>query len=321
MSEISISCDGRDPPAAFFDKIARGERGGASRMWIANHLFLRDPVALAAAALGGSARMDVALMAVNPFTVHPVQAAMAAATLDELFPGRVTLCLGVGAPADLKAVGLDAGKPLKAMREAFEAIRALLAGEVITVAGEVFSIRDRRLATGARAVPLALAASGPQMLELAGAIADRVLISAGASVEFVERTLERVQRGAKGRAVKTSGLVYASVDEDPHAAHDRLRRALAILLRGPHHKDNLASAGSVLDQEQVNQAVLAEDFPLAESLITDDIVTRHTASGTPDQVRSRFDAYRAAGLDEIVIAGARDGDQIAKILHAVEGGI
>lgn len=320
MSEVSISCDGRDPPAMFLDKVASGEAGGAARIWIANHLFLRDPATLATFALERSARMDVALMAVNPFTLHPVQAAMMAATLDELFPGRVTLCLGVGAPADLKAVGLDAAKPLKAMREAFEAIRALLAGEAVTVAGEVFSIRDRRLATGARRVPLALAASGPQMLELAGAIADRVLISAGSSVEFVERTLERVQRGAKGRAVKTSGLVYASVDNNSRAAHDRLRRTLAILLRGPHHKDNLAVAGSVLDQERVNQAVLAEDWPRAESLITDEIVIRHAASGEPAQVRDRFSAYRAAGLDEIVVAGARDGDQIAKILKSVKGG-
>jgi 5,10-methylenetetrahydromethanopterin reductase len=316
LSEISVSCDGRDSLAGFRDKVAAGEAHGARTMWIANHLFQRDPVALAAMALAQASRMGVALMAMSPFTVHPVQAAMAAATLDEFFPGRVTLCLGVGAPADLKSVGIEEPKPLRAMREAIEAARALLAGESVQLEGEAFRIRGRRLATGACAVPIVLAASGPRMLELAGAIGDGVLISAGTSVEFVKWTLEQVHRGANGRPVRAHGLVYAAVDADERRAHDRLRRILAILLRGAHHGPNLASAGSVLDQAELNRAMTAEDWTRAEALITDDIVRRHAASGRPEQVRARFAEYHAAGLDEIVIAGARDGQQIAETMQA-----
>src|SRR4029077_3549261 len=131
----------------------------------------------------------------------PVQAAMAAATLDEFFPGRVSLCLGVGAPADLKSIGIGGDKSIRIMREALELARALLAGETVTSNGEYFRSYGRRLAVGARSVPLILAASGPRMLELAGAAADGVLLSAGTSVEFVERSVERVHRGAKGRAI------------------------------------------------------------------------------------------------------------------------
>lgn len=319
MSDISISSDGRDAPSEFREKVAAGEQGGASTIWIANHLFLRDPLSLASLALSQSSRMNVALMAISPFTIHPVQMAMAAATLDEFFPGRVTLCLGVGAPADLKAIGIDASKPLKAMREAFEAIRGLLSGQSVKLAGGSFTINDRRLATGCRHVPLILAASGPQMLELAGAIADGVLISAGTSVEFVEQTLERIQRGAKGRSVRTSAIVYSAIDDEETAANNRLRRVLAILLRGVHHKPNLAAAGSILDQALLNDSVLAEDWARAELQITDDIVRRHAASGTLDQVKDRFAAYHAVGLDEVIIAGARDGDQISKILKASKG--
>jgi 5,10-methylenetetrahydromethanopterin reductase len=315
LSNLSISSDGRDAPAEFEAKLAAGEQGGAATMWIANHLFLRDPVALAALSLARTSRIKVALMAMSPFTVHPVQLAMAAATLDELFPGRVTVCIGVGAPADLKAVGLDASKPLKAMREAFDAIRGLLDGQTVKLAGESYTIHDRRLATGRREVPLVLAASGPQMLELAGAIADGVLISAGTSVEFIGQTLERVQRGAKGRKVRTSAVAYAAIDAAEDKANDRLRRALAILLRGAHHRPNLDAAGSVLDQAALNDAVLAEDWPRAEALITDDIVRRHAASGTAEQVKARLTAYHAVGLDEIVISGPRDGDQITRILR------
>ena len=285
-------------------------------MWIANHLFQRDPITLAALSLSQTTRMGVALMAMSPFTVHPVQAAMAAATLDEVFPGRVTLCLGVGAPADLKAVSIEAPKPLRPMREAIEAARALFSGETVRFAGETFRINDRMLASGRRPVPIILAASGPQMLELAGAVADGVLISAGTSVEFVKWTLEQVHRGAKGRQVRAHGLVYSAVDTDEQRAHDRLRRVLAILLRGNHHTANLSRAGSVLDQVALNEAVLAEDWARAETLITDDIVRRHAASGRNEQAKARFAEYHAAGLDEIIVAGARDGEQIAQIMQA-----
>jgi 5,10-methylenetetrahydromethanopterin reductase len=112
-------------------------------------------------------------------------------------------------------------------------------------------------------------------------------------------------------------MVYASVDDVEQRAHDRLRRVLAILLRGSHHAANLQRAGSRLDQHALNAAVLAEDWTGAEALITDDIVSRHAASGRPEQLRARFAEYHAAGLDEIVIAGARDGEQITQIIQAI----
>ena len=239
MSDISVSSDGRDSLPGFQGKVAAGENGGAAAIWIANHLFQRDPITLAAMSLAQTKRMRVTLMAMSPLTVHPVQAVMAAATLDEFFPGRVTLCLGVGAPADLNSIGIGAERPLRIMGEALELARALLAGETVQVDGEFFHANGRQLFTGLRPVPLVLAASGPRMLELAGAAADGVLISAGASVEFVKRSLEHVHRGAKGRSVRTHAVVYAAVHEDETLAHDRLRRILAILLRGRHHAPNL----------------------------------------------------------------------------------
>ena len=138
----------------------------------------------------------------------------------------------------------------------------------------------------------------------------------GTSLEFVKWSLEHAHHGAKGRSVRTHALVYAAVEDTETQAHDRLRRILAILLRGSHHAPNLQLGGSVLDQSALNEAVLAEDWARAEAFITDDIVRRHAASGRPEQVRARFADYQSAGLDEIVVAGARDGAQITRIMQA-----
>jgi 5,10-methylenetetrahydromethanopterin reductase len=317
LSEISISSDGRDPITGFREKVATAESGGAAANWIANHLFQRDPITLAAMSLTQTERMRVTLMAISPLTIHPVQAVMAAATLDEFFPGRVSLCLGIGAPADLKSVGIGAEKALWIMREALELARALLAGQTVTSSGEFFHSYGRRFAVNKCSVPLILAASGPKMLELAGAAADGVLLSAGTSVEFVKWSIERVHRGAKGRPVRIHGVVYAAVDQDEKLAHDRLRRVLAILLRGSHHVPNLELTGSALDQSVLNEAVTSEDWVRAEGLITDEIVRRHAASGRPEQVRDRLAAYRMAGLDEIVLSGIRGGTQLGEIMTAI----
>jgi len=316
LFDISISSDGRDAPEAFFGKVAAATGNGRRRIWIANHLFQRDPLALAGAALARDPRIDVALMAMSPLTMHPAQLAMNAATLDELYPGRIALCLGVGAPADLASVGLAAEKPLGPVREAIRITRALLAGETVTLQGESFSVQGRRQINAPRAVPIMLAASGPKMLELAGAEADGVLLSAGTSVEFIRWCLQHVEAGAKGRAVRRIGLVYASVADTAEAAHQRLRRVLSITLRGKHHARNLQMAGNSLDQAALYAAVQAEDWPRAMAMITDEILAGHAASGLPEQVAARFAAYAGAGLDEIVLSGVADSQQLANLINA-----
>lgn len=317
MPELSLSTDAREPVAAILAKVEAAYAAGVRTLWVANHLFQRDPVTLAHAALARCPQVRAVLMAVNPFTQHPVQSAMAAATLDELFPGRVSLCLGAGAPADLQSVGLDGSKPLALMREAVQLTRALFSGETVRFEGQHFEVRERVLGNGNTRIPLILAASGPQMLELAGACADGVLITAGSSVEFVRWSVDHVRRGAGDRRVLVHGLAYAAIDDDASRACARVRRTLGIVLRGPHHARNLELAGSVLDQARLSRAVAENDEASLQALLTDDVVRRHTLAGTAHDIRSRLQAYRRAGLDEAVLAGAVDPQQVSRILAAV----
>ena len=89
-----------------------------------------------------------------------------------------------------------------------------------------------------------------------------------------------------------------------------MRRRLAHVLRGGHHARNLELAGTKLDQSALAHAFAREDWGRVEALITDDVVRRHCASGTPRGALAALADYRAAGLDEIVIHGVQDGDQV-----------
>jgi 5,10-methylenetetrahydromethanopterin reductase len=316
MPDIGVAFDGRAPVATIAEQARLAEAGGATTLWIASHLFLRDPITSAALALGATTHIRVALMAMSPYSMHPVFAAMAAATLDEMYPGRVTLCLGVGAPADLTAAGIAAPKPLATLREAIELSRALLSGAPVRHAGEIFQVSDRRLVNGAGRVPIVLAASGPQMLELAGRAADGVLISAATSVPFIRWCLDHVERGAAGRPVAKGALVYTSVAARAGDAHDKVRRKLGFVLRGAHHARNLALAGTALHQGALGAAYRTEDWPTVDRLIDDAVVRNHAASGTPADVRAAFAAYHAIGLDEVIVGGADTPDDVRDCLAA-----
>jgi 5,10-methylenetetrahydromethanopterin reductase len=317
---IGIATDGRAPIATIVEQVRAAEAGGARTFWLASHLFLRDPITTAALALAATTRIRIALMAVSPYAMHPVLAAMAAGTLDERFPGRVILCLGVGAPADLAAAGIAKPKPLATLREAIAVARALLSGEPVRHDGQVYQIADRRLINGSGRVPVMLAASGPQMLALGGRSADGVVISATTSVPFIRWCLEHVERGARDRvadgAVAKLALVMTSVAARPADAHARVRRKLGFVLRGAHHARNLALAGTALDQAALYAAYAAEDWTTVERLVDDGVVRNHAASGTPEAVRVAVAAYRAIGLDEVILIGADTPEDVRAALAA-----
>lgn len=318
MFELGLSIDGFSPAADIAGQARAAEAGGADTVWIATHLFLRDPVALAATALAATKTLKIALMAMSPYALHPVHAAMAAATLDELYPGRVILSLGAGAPADLAAAGIARSRPLATLREAIAICRALFAGGTVDHQGEIFQITERRLANAARKIPIVLAASGPKMLELAGGHADGAIISGATSAPFVRWCLDHVDRGAKGRKIKTYGIVYTRIDVDSDAAIDPVRRTLGFILRGEHHAMNVAMGGAALDQAALRDAYAVEDWRRVEALVTNDVAAIHSACGDAERARARLAEYHAAGLDQIILNGLEQPAEIESTLNAVQ---
>jgi 5,10-methylenetetrahydromethanopterin reductase len=315
MAEFGISMDGRAPVTDIPAQAKAAEEGGASTLWIACHLYLRDPITMAALALGATRCIKIALMAMSPYSVHPVFIAMAAATLDEMYPGRVILCLGAGAPADLKAAGLEATKPLVSIGETVKICRALLAGEMADFQGQVFQVSGRLLANGGRKVPIVLAASRARMLKLAGHESDGVLISAATSPPFVKACLAEAASANPG--FRKVGIVYTKLGSTEKEGIDPIRRPIGFVLRGAHHAENIRLSGARLDQAALATAYAAENWAEVDRLVSDDVVRRHAACGTPDQVRAKLDEYRAIGLDEVVIGGMDDAPSIAAALAAV----
>lgn len=317
QTEIGVASDGRASLRDFVAQARAAEAGGASTLWVASHLFLRDPITAAHAALAATSRIRVALMAMSPFSVHPVFIAMAAASLDELFPGRVLLCLGAGAPGDLAAAGIESAKPLATLRETIRVCRLLLSGGG-DHAGEIYKVTGRRLPNPTDRVPIVLAASGEKMLELAGSDADGVLISAATSPAFIQWCLAQVSRGESSRMIpgicRRYAVVYTRIADQEVDALNSIRRTMGFILRGPHHAKNIEVSGTHLDQGSLWNAYRDQMWDEVERLVADDVVRSHAAAGTSAQVRSRYDQYARLGLDELNIGGIDDVEGICEAL-------
>src|ERR1043165_8551884 len=105
----------------------------------------------------------------NAITRHPAVAASGIATVDEIAPGRAFFGIGSGDSAILNLA--ERPSTLADMRAYLDTMRALLTHGETTWRGRVARLTWRK-----RAIPLYLAAEGPRTLELAGEVADGVIV-------------------------------------------------------------------------------------------------------------------------------------------------
>src|SRR5439155_20308395 len=85
-----------------------------------------------------TARVRVGPSCLNPFTIHPVEIAGQTAVLDTVSEGRAFLGLARGAWLD--TLSIDQADPVTAIREAWEVVRRLIAGDDSGFTGRRFSL-------------------------------------------------------------------------------------------------------------------------------------------------------------------------------------
>jgi 5,10-methylenetetrahydromethanopterin reductase len=311
---VSIALDGMVPLPEMVELARSAEAGGVPAVWMAEHMGYRDAATASAAFLAATRRLTVVPSALSVHVRHPMIAAMTAASLEELAPGRTLLCVATGNPRALDEMGVGTPRAVATMREYVAAVRLLLRGEPVTYAGEVVRLHDARLhVASSRAIPIHVAAMGPRMLEVAGEIGDGVVLSAALAPAYVRRSLAHVATGAAraGRdpkEVTATGFVLASVGRDGDAARRAAKRMLAYLFRNRFVAESLALSGSRIDRPAAADAAARGDWAAAARLVPDDEVTRYAVAGTLGECRGQLGAFREAGLDEVVLLAFGDLD-------------
>jgi len=284
------------------------EQKGFEAVWQAESRLVREATVPMAAFASVTEHIKVGSGVVDCWSRNPARLAATFSTLDDLAPGRV-IC-GIGAWWDPLAqkVGITRNKPLRAMREIVTAVRALLNNETVTFDGEFVKLdgveldyvyQDRR----PKDVPLYIGATGMQMMELTGEIADGVVLNYLVSPDYNVQAIEALQRGADkaGRRlddIDRPQLVVCSVHEDRATALDMARMMVTQYLgQQPHIMKASGVPQTLLDKvgEVLTWPATHEQVERASKLVPDEIVQMLTASGTPQEARQQVRRYLENG--------------------------
>ena len=308
MTRLAIYLQDAHPIREGISIVQYAEQRGFEAVWQAESRLVREATVPMAAFLTSTERIKAGSGVVNNWTRNPALLASTFATLDDLAPGRVIL--GIGAWWDPLAakVGVDRSRPLKAMRETCEAVRALLADETVTYDGEFVHLdgveldyvhQERR----PKDVPIYIGATGMKMMELTGEIADGAVLNYLVSPAYNDTAMQHLEIGAAkaGRSIDDIDrpqLIVCSLDEDRGRALDNARLLVTQYLGQQPHimkasgvpESLLDEIGSVLSWPATHDQVVA-----ASKLVPDDSVQMITASGTADECREKVGEYLAAG--------------------------
>lgn len=284
------------------------EAKGFEAVWQAESRLVREATVPMAAFASVTKTLKVGSGVVDCWSRNPARLAATFSTLDDLAPGRVILGIGAWWDPLAQKVGISRAKPLRAMREIVTSVRALLNNETVTFNGEFVHLdgveldyvyQDRR----PKDVPIYIGATGMQMMELTGEIADGVVLNYLVSPEYNQKAMEALTIGANrvGRSVDSIDrpqLVVCSVHEDRKTALDMARQMVTQYLGQQPHimkasgvpQSILDKVGSVLTWPATHEQVIA-----ASKHVPDEIVQMLTASGTPAEARQRVTHYLKNG--------------------------
>ena len=304
MMRSGVVLQGAYPPAEFRSMVEAIDGLGYSNLWLTDSsLHARNSYSYLTLAALTSPRLSLGTAVTNPVTRHPAISAVAAATVDEISEGRMILGIGAG-DRPLLALGLRPAR-LASLRAAIDGIRALWAGDDVTMEDAGFALRDAHLRFGARPdIPIYISASGPKTLELAGEIADGVILLVGLFPEALAWAIDHVERGASkaGRPrPHVAVFAYGAIDDDRSKGLEAARSIAAWFPQTAPVICELAGLAPDLIDD-VRERYQGGEFQEAEhaaKLLPDEFVRMVALAGDADDARGRIDAVAAAGADSI----------------------
>ncbi len=284
------------------------ETKGFDAVWQAESRLVREATVPMSAFLSVTDRIKVGSGVVDCWSRNPARLAATFSTLDDLAPGRVILGIGAWWDPLAQKVGITRTRPLTVMREIVNTVKALLHNETVTFDGQYVHLdgveldyvyQDRR----PKDVPIYIGATGMQMMELTGEIADGAVLNYLVSPDYNAQALEALERGAakSGRSladIDRPQLVVCSVHEDRKTALDMARMMVTQYLgQQPHIMKASGVPQSLLDKvgEVLTWPATHEQVEAASKLVPDEIVEMLTASGTPADARAKVAEYIRTG--------------------------
>jgi 5,10-methylenetetrahydromethanopterin reductase len=303
-----------DLPVADYVRLAQtAEAAGFDQFWVSNDLFLRSVPVILTAVAQATTRIEIGTCVLNPYTLHPAEIAMLAATLDEVSGGRFNLGIAAGGSELLKWVGIAHDHPVAMLRRAVEQIRATLRGEP----AEGWTPEAYLRFPAPRRIPISIGAMGPRMLRLTGEIADGALPLLFPPEHFATVQPLIAEGAARaGRAmdeIDLAACIWVSVSADRAAAEAVLREKIAYYGAGLGPLIHAQLGVTKADFAPIERAIQTERNPTKAAALVTDKMLRIGVVGTPDDLIPRLETLVAMGARHLSFGPPLGPDPLAAV--------
>lgn len=282
---------------------------GYHSVWLAES-WGHEALVLASHIATVTEQIKVGTAIVNVYSRTPPLLAMAAATLVELFPGRLILGLGASTRDLVEGFhGLSFDQPVQRMKETFAYLRQAFSGDEITLEGDVFQFSGYRLRNAPKAdmPPLFGAGLGPKSLEMIGQTADGwipyllPLGGLGGAIDKVRSAATAA--GRRPEEVQIVALIVATISDEESAARTIARDHLAYYLgaMGPHYRGFVARHGFEGLPERIAEEWADGNRDGARELVSAKMVDQLSVAGNGQSVATQLAEYRNKGVDVPVL--------------------
>lgn len=322
-------------PHDLIGEARRAEELGIGSMFLSERFAMKDAGVLAGAAIAATTTLGIGTAATNHNTRHPLITATMAATAHRMSGGRYALGLGrgFGMLFDLMGVPKVTGAQLE---DAIGIYRRLWHGEAVIghdgPAGNFPYLNQE--SSFDEDIPVMMVAIGDKTLELAGRIADAVVLHTFLSDESLARSVATVRDSAEraGRdpaSVRIWSVLATVEDSIPEEA--RLRKLvgrLATYMQGYGAVLVEANRWDPADLERFRSDSLVQGYPGAFDAIgtveelthlRDNVLPAEwlaaSATGSAEQCAQRVLDQLDAGADSVILHGATP-TELAPVIDA-----
>jgi 5,10-methylenetetrahydromethanopterin reductase len=291
------------------------EKWGYDSIWYPDERYGRNIYAVLTLAALGTTRASLGVSVTNPYTRHPLITGAGIASVNEASGGRAILGIGAGASTLFDRQGLTRPySPVTAIKEAVKILHPFLWGKTVDFCGETIKVRNADIDFESQNIPLYIAARGPKLLQLAGEIADGVIIGSLASEEGLEYAFENIKIGLEtsGRELKDIKTVfwgYTAISENYGKAKSLVENLVV---------SSMWSSKGIIDRLGINREQwtpierelkngFGKGLPAnivyrsAAEKVSDDIIDSWALAGPVDKVRKRIREIEKRGLDQFAM--------------------
>jgi len=272
----------------------RADALGYDSVWV-THGVGRDALLVLSAYAHAAPRVGLGTGVIPVYPRHPVLLAQEALTLAESSRGRFRLGIGVShAPSMARGLGLDMGRPLEVMREYVTVLRVALTGTVEHEGARYRASWQSGLPRLPAPPPIYLAGLGPKMIELAGEIADGVVLWLCAPAYIRDVAMPALRRGRERAGKSMAGFaviaaVPAALTVERAAGLALFKAELARYLSLPFYRKMLEQSGFAADIAQFDRTP-------APAAVSDRLAGALGAIGDFRVIAEFVAAHRAAGV-------------------------